>query len=1212
MKRILVILALLLTPAFALAQFTTQQGGTGTTTPSGILYGDGTLHLKTVGIGNGLSFLAGVLSASGGSGSVTQVNTAYPVTGGPITTTGTVGLAFGTTTSNIWAATQTFTNAPVFSSLTGLLKGNGSSALTVGVNGTDFTLNTAKICNSGDFISAETAAGVYTCTTPAGTTYTATYPIIVTGSVISTAFGTTTSNTFAGTQTFTNSPVLSTLGAGAVNSTSGGTVYNTATSTPSIGSVLTYTGTLGNLVGGISGSFSIANSAVTNAMLVNSTIGATSPNSTLTFGSAAALGSTFTGDLNLAHSNIWTAKQTFNAQTDMLGPLVIGTSTASTTIWGATATSTFASGISLTNGGCFAIAGACLTAGSIGGGSTEAVNWATTAVLAGTPGYLNGTAGVGATLIEVGTGALSVDGNSPAMGDRVLVKNQASALQNGIYVVTATGSGIASYTLTRASDYNTPTEITPGITTYVLSGTANTDTTWAVSYTPPLTIGTNSLNYSESAGTGGTVTSVAASVPGFLSISGSPITTSGTLAISYSGTALPVANGGTGATSLTGDQFLYTNHAGTAVVTVASTSLNLPNAALLNSTISGVALGGTLASHSHAASLSGTSYNGSAAVSDWAINTANSNSWSVLQSFTLASTSQLSVFTKAYFGGAASTTIDSTGNIVIPSGSNLTITGKTDGCATFATGVLNSTGTACGSGGGASFAYPFSALTTYGTTTAATSTSIYTAGGFFSSTTVATSSFSGAVQLSAGNIMPYVLIGSTTPKYGYIPNDALTVTGSRNDYIDSNTTNNSNGICATADTVVQNDNATNASYFGDLGHTSSGFTGSGCSNNPFTGFGANSTYLFDPDGAIDFAVGSSTNSLASFNWFVGGYTATTQAMILTHSSRLGLGTTTPQWLAELASSTNAQLALTSTSATGNFHWTFNNIFGNLFIATSSATTFGTSTNADPNTGYIEFPNNGGCIGCSDILLPDGVNLRNGIYISATTSSALVGNTFRDIYTAPTGRRAYVNGATFFNTTAGTINLGLYIKSSGTYYNVGATSSPTTGSINATSGGIILEPGESASILQQTTGNVIINISVIEFDATTPVYSAKLANPSSGVSTTTIYTDPVGVSAILLPRQIMLPGIAAFQVLNNTASLLHQTVFRVRSGQVALNSLNQAGITASNIAANTLTSVALSSNIAAGGIMFNSGDSLQLALDGAMLNGSLIWVNIAEH
>ncbi|MBT2326136.1 hypothetical protein J7E62_27790 [Variovorax paradoxus] len=47
----------------------------------------------------------------------------------------------------------------------------------------------------------------------------------------------------------------------------------------------------------------------------------------------------------------------------------------------------------------------------------------------------------------------------------------------------------------------------------------------------------------------GTVTSVAASVPAFLSVSGSPVTTTGTLAITYSGTALPVANGGTGGTS---------------------------------------------------------------------------------------------------------------------------------------------------------------------------------------------------------------------------------------------------------------------------------------------------------------------------------------------------------------------------------------------------------------------------------------------------------------------------------------------------------------------------------------------------------------------------------------------------------------------------------------------------------------------------------------
>ena len=56
----------------------------------------------------------------------------------------------------------------------------------------------------------------------------------------------------------------------------------------------------------------------------------------------------------------------------------------------------------------------------------------------------------------------------------------------------------------------------------------------------------------SSAGAIGTVSSVAATVPSFLSVTGSPITTAGTLAIAYSGTALPVANGGTGVTTSTG------------------------------------------------------------------------------------------------------------------------------------------------------------------------------------------------------------------------------------------------------------------------------------------------------------------------------------------------------------------------------------------------------------------------------------------------------------------------------------------------------------------------------------------------------------------------------------------------------------------------------------------------------------------------------------
>jgi len=74
--------------------------------------------------------------------------------------------------------------------------------------------------------------------------------------------------------------------------------------------------------------------------------------------------------------------------------------------------------------------------------------------------------------------------------------------------------------------------------------------------TPALVAGTNVTitgtwpnQTINSSNPGGTVTSVAATVPSFLSISGSPITSSGTLAIAYSGTALPILNGGTGQTT---------------------------------------------------------------------------------------------------------------------------------------------------------------------------------------------------------------------------------------------------------------------------------------------------------------------------------------------------------------------------------------------------------------------------------------------------------------------------------------------------------------------------------------------------------------------------------------------------------------------------------------------------------------------------------------
>ena len=91
-----------------------------------------------------------------------------------------------------------------------------------------------------------------------------------------------------------------------------------------------------------------------------------------------------------------------------------------------------------------------------------------------------------------------------------------------------------------------------------------------------------------SAGTG-TVTSVAATVPTFLSVTGSPVTTSGTLAIGLSGTALPVANGGTGVTTSTGTTNVVLSNSPTLVTPVlgAASASSLSNSGNLTFTGTG-------------------------------------------------------------------------------------------------------------------------------------------------------------------------------------------------------------------------------------------------------------------------------------------------------------------------------------------------------------------------------------------------------------------------------------------------------------------------------------------------------------------------------------------------------------------------------------------------------------------------------------------------
>lgn len=124
----------------------------------------------------------------------------------------------------------------------------------------------------------------------------------------------------------------------------------------------------------------------------------------------------------------------------------------------------------------------------------------TTSVLA-TATYSNGSSGVGATLTMNVAAVLILDGYTVALGDRLLIKNQASAFQNGIYSVTTLGTISVQTVLTRTTDFNQAGDGINGALVYVLNGTTNGNTLWSCTTEASITFGTTNINWSKFLGT---------------------------------------------------------------------------------------------------------------------------------------------------------------------------------------------------------------------------------------------------------------------------------------------------------------------------------------------------------------------------------------------------------------------------------------------------------------------------------------------------------------------------------------------------------------------------------------------------------------------------------------------------------------------------------------------------------------------------------------
>jgi hypothetical protein len=173
------------------------------------------------------------------------------------------------------------------------------------------------------------------------------------------------------------------------------------------------------------------------------------------------------------------------------------------------------------------------------------------------------------TLASAFADGSTVDGVTLATGDRILIKNQATGSQNGIYVVQATGAP------TRSTDADANAEVTSNFAVFVEEGTVNADSGWVLTNDGAVTVGTTELVFTQftglgqiTAGTGLTKTGNTLNVVGTADritangdsidiastyVGQNTITTLGTITTGvWTGTDIAVADGGTGSSSAGG------------------------------------------------------------------------------------------------------------------------------------------------------------------------------------------------------------------------------------------------------------------------------------------------------------------------------------------------------------------------------------------------------------------------------------------------------------------------------------------------------------------------------------------------------------------------------------------------------------------------------------------------------------------------------------
>jgi hypothetical protein len=153
----------------------------------------------------------------------------------------------------------------------------------------------------------------------------------------------------------------------------------------------------------------------------------------------------------------------------------------------------------------------------------------------------------------------TLDGVTLATGDRVLVKNQSTGSENGIYVVKVSGAP------DRSTDADTGAELTSNFAVFVEEGTTNADQGYVLTNDGAITVGTTALTFTQFTGLGQVVAGDGLAKTGNtlnvtagtgISITGDAVTNDGVLSIT--GTANQItASASTGAITLSGPQDLH-------------------------------------------------------------------------------------------------------------------------------------------------------------------------------------------------------------------------------------------------------------------------------------------------------------------------------------------------------------------------------------------------------------------------------------------------------------------------------------------------------------------------------------------------------------------------------------------------------------------------------------------------------------------------------